>query len=50
VTVPAGSERGIRAGEDERLEAVLVTAPPPTDAEHEPVRRGLESGEFDPNP
>jgi quercetin dioxygenase-like cupin family protein len=47
VTVPAGRERGVRAG-DGRLEAVLVTAPPPTDAEHEPVRRGLQAGEFEP--
>ncbi|MFB6171555.1 MAG: cupin domain-containing protein [Haloarculaceae archaeon] len=47
VTVPAGHDRGVRAG-DERLEAVLVTAPPPTDAEHEPVRRGLATGTFDP--
>jgi len=31
-----------------RLEALLVTAPPPTDAEHEPVRRGLRTDEFDP--
>lgn len=47
VSVPAGSDRGVRAG-GERLEAVLVTAPPPTDAEHEPVRRGLQNDEFDP--
>ncbi|NHX36377.1 MULTISPECIES: cupin domain-containing protein [Halolamina] len=47
VTVPAGEKRGVKAGE-ERLEAVLVTAPPPTDAEHEPVRRGLENDEFEP--
>jgi len=47
VTVPAGQDRGVRAG-GERLEAVLVTAPPPTDAEHEPVRRGLANDEFDP--
>jgi len=47
VTVPAGRDRGVRA-DDERLEAVLVTAPPPTDAEHDPVRRGLRQGEFDP--
>jgi quercetin dioxygenase-like cupin family protein len=49
VTVPAGCDRGVRADDDERLEAVLVTAPPPTDAEHEPVRRGLRTGEFDPD-
>lgn len=48
VTVPAGRDRGVRADADERLEAVLVTAPPPTDAEHEPVRRGLQTGKFDP--
>jgi len=43
VTVPAGTDRGVRA-EDERLEAVLVTAPPPTDAEHEPETRQLRAG------
>jgi len=48
VAVPAGEHRGIRA-EDQRLEATLVTAPPPTDAEHEPVRRGLRDGTFDPS-
>ena len=48
VSVPAGKDRGVRATEGERLEAVLVTAPPPTDAEHEPVRRGLRNGEFEP--
>jgi len=47
VTVPAGTDRGVRAN-GERLEAVLVTAPPPTDAEHEPVRRGLKRDEFEP--
>ncbi|MBX0324633.1 cupin domain-containing protein [Halomicroarcula sp. F13] len=47
VAVPAGDERGIRA-DGGRLEATLVTAPPPTDAEHDPVRRGLKRGEFDP--
>lgn len=47
VVVPAGERRGVRAG-DERLEATLVTAPPPTKAEHEPVRRGLARGEFEP--
>ncbi|WP_435101383.1 cupin domain-containing protein [Halarchaeum sp. P4] len=49
VVVPAGVERGIRADEDVRLEASLVTAPPPTDAEHEPVREGLRRGVFDPD-
>jgi len=49
IVVPAGTERGVRADEDSRLEASLVTAPPPTDEEHEPVRRGLKHGEFDPS-
>ena len=48
VVVEAGTDRGVRADEDGRLEALLVTAPPPTDAEHEPVRLGLRHGEFDP--
>jgi quercetin dioxygenase-like cupin family protein len=48
VVVPAGTDRGIRASEDDRLEALMVVTPPPTDAEHEPVRRGLRTGEFDP--
>ncbi|WP_276273890.1 cupin domain-containing protein [Haloarcula litorea] len=47
VTVPAGTARGVRA-EGGRLAATLVTAPPPTDAEHDPVRRGLRRGEFEP--
>jgi quercetin dioxygenase-like cupin family protein len=47
VVVEADTERGVRA-EDGRLEALLVTAPPPTDAEHGPVREGLRKGEFDP--
>jgi quercetin dioxygenase-like cupin family protein len=47
VTVPAGVDRGVRA-DGERLEAVLVTVPPPTDEEHDPVRHGLQRGEFDP--
>ncbi|MFC6975978.1 cupin domain-containing protein [Halomicroarcula sp. GCM10025709] len=47
VAVPAGEDRGVRAVEG-RLEATLVTAPPPTDAEHDPVRRGLREGTFDP--
>ena len=47
VSVPAGRDRGVRA-DGERLEAVLVTAPPPTDAEHEPVRKGLENDDFEP--
>ncbi|GAB3666282.1 cupin domain-containing protein [Halopiger thermotolerans] len=48
VTVPADVDRGVRASEDERLEALLVTSPPPTDAEHAPVREGLKRGVFDP--
>lgn len=48
VVVPAGEDRGVRADET-RLEAMLVTAPPPTDAAHDPVRRGLAAGEFDPD-
>jgi quercetin dioxygenase-like cupin family protein len=48
VVVPAETDRGIRASEDERLEALMVVTPPPTDAEHEPVRRGLRSDTFDP--
>ncbi|WP_101296892.1 cupin domain-containing protein [Halegenticoccus soli] len=49
VVVEAGTERGVRDDDDSRLEATLVTAPPPTDQEHAPVRRGLRRGEFDPN-
>ncbi|GAA0526469.1 Cupin domain-containing protein [Halorubrum aquaticum] len=48
VTVEADTDRGVKADDDSRLEALLVTAPPPTDAEHEPVRRGLRTDEFDP--
>jgi quercetin dioxygenase-like cupin family protein len=48
VTVAADVERGIRADDDSRLEVLLVTAPPPTEAEHEPVRAGLRRGEFEP--
>ncbi|WP_339102286.1 cupin domain-containing protein [Haloterrigena salinisoli] len=48
VVVPADVDRGVRAGEEERLEALLVTSPPPTDAEHVPVREGLKRGVFDP--
>jgi len=49
VVVPAGVDRGVRADDDGRLEALLVTAPPPTDAEHGPVREGLRRGAFDPD-
>lgn len=48
VVVEADTDRGVKADEDGRLEALLVTAPPPTDAEHEPVRKGLKQNEFDP--
>jgi len=47
VVVEAGTDRGVRARDDERLEALLVTAPPPTDAEHDPVRKGIRQGTFD---
>lgn len=48
VVVEADADRGVKADDDSRLEALLVTAPPPTDAEHDPVRRGLKEDEFDP--
>jgi len=48
VVVEADVDRGVKADDDTRLEAFLVTAPPPTDAEHDPVREGLKRGEFDP--
>lgn len=48
VVVEAGTARGVKASDGERLEATLVTAPPPTDAEHDPVRAGIRRGEFDP--
>ncbi|AFK20977.1 cupin domain-containing protein (plasmid) [Haloferax mediterranei ATCC 33500] len=47
IVVPADTKRGIKADDDSRLEALLVTSPPPTDAEHDPVRRGLAAGEFE---
>ena len=49
VVVEADTDRGIRADEESRLEALLVTAPPPTDAEHAPVRKGLQQNEFEPH-
>ncbi|EMA08026.1 MULTISPECIES: cupin domain-containing protein [Haloferax] len=49
VSIPAGTKRGVRANEDSRLEVLLVTTPPPTDAEHDPVRRGLAEGDFEPS-
>lgn len=48
VVIPADTDRGIKASDEGRLEALLVTAPPPTDAEHGPVREGLQRGEFEP--
>ena len=50
VVVEADTDRGVKADGDARLEALLVTAPPPTDAEHDPVRTGLQNDEFDPEP
>jgi quercetin dioxygenase-like cupin family protein len=50
VVVEADTDRGVRADDDSELEALLVTAPPPTDAEHEPVRTGLRNDQFDPQP
>ncbi|WP_353633209.1 cupin domain-containing protein (plasmid) [Halobacterium sp. NMX12-1] len=48
VVVEADTNRGVKADPEARLEALLVTAPPPTDTEHDPVRRGLKENEFDP--
>lgn len=48
VTIEADTDRGVRADAESQLEALLVTAPPPTDAEHESVRNGLQQNEFDP--
>jgi len=48
IVVEADTDRGIKADPESRLEAFLVTAPPPTDAEHEPVRKGLQQNDFDP--
>ncbi|WP_416841339.1 cupin domain-containing protein [Haloferax sp. DFSO52] len=48
IVVPADTNRGIRAGDDSRLEVLLVVTPPPTDEEHGPVRRGLATNEFEP--
>jgi quercetin dioxygenase-like cupin family protein len=48
VVVEADTARGVRADDDTTLEALLVTAPPPTDAEHDPVSAGLRAGQFDP--
>lgn len=48
VVVPANTDRGIKASDNTQLEALLVTTPPPTDAEHAPVRTGLREDVFDP--
>ncbi len=48
VVIDAGTERGIRADNNEKMEALLVTAPPPTDEEHDPVRSGIRENTFDP--
>jgi quercetin dioxygenase-like cupin family protein len=48
VVVEADVDRGVRADPNSKLEALLVTAPPPTDEEHDPVREGLANDEFDP--
>jgi quercetin dioxygenase-like cupin family protein len=49
VAIEAGTKRGVKADDGAQLEALLVTAPPPTDAEHHPVRRGIREGEFEPD-
>lgn len=48
VVVPADTDRGIRAAPDACLEVLVVVTPPPTDTEHEPVRRGLQTNDFEP--
>lgn len=48
VVVEADTDRGIKADDKDGLEALLITAPPPTDAEHDPVRKGLRTDQFDP--
>jgi len=49
VVVEADTKRGVRADEDARLEALLVASPPPSEAEHERVQRGIERGGFTPS-
>jgi quercetin dioxygenase-like cupin family protein len=39
---------GIRASEDQRLELLPVTAPPPSNVEHEPAQESIRHSEFDP--
>lgn len=48
IVIEAGTPRGVKADNDTQLEALLVTVPPPTDAEHDPVQRGIRDGEFEP--
>jgi mannose-6-phosphate isomerase-like protein (cupin superfamily) len=48
VVVTADTDRGIRASDDVRLQALMVVMPPTPDAEHELVRRGLRTDTFDP--
>lgn len=48
VVVEADVDRGVMADSDSKLEALLVTAPPPTDDEHDPVSQGLANDEFEP--
>lgn len=50
VVIDAGTDRGVRAIEGDQMEALLVTAPPPTDEEHYPVRKGIRENTFDPQP
>lgn len=47
IVVPAGVDRGVRAG-DEGLEAALVVSPPPTGTDHEKVREGIRKNVFEP--
>jgi len=47
VVVEAGVARGVKA-DDTQLEALLVTAPSPSDAEHGPVSEGIRRDESDP--
>lgn len=47
VVVESETARGVMASDESCLEVLLVTASPPTDAEHELVREGLQRGQFD---
>lgn len=48
VVVESDTDRGIKADDEDGVEVLLITAPPPTDAEHDPVREGLRTDQFDP--